>query len=375
MKTDICILGDGIVGRTLALALADQGLHVGLVQPPVAVGQVDVRAYSVTPASRALLESVRGWPQAKASPVRGIQVMDQGRMTVQFESPDSPDAMDATDAQKEAMATIVDAADIEAALNMALDYAPRITRLQAPVDAPLKVFCEGKGRQQVSRVGATPQARPYEQAALACRLSADIPHEGWARQWFDNGDVLGFLGQGSHQLSLVWSTRPENAARLLSLTDEAFCDELMAVGDGASHSVGQLLGGLVCQSQRQSWPLQLSQIDHWSGPGWVAAGDAAHTLHPLTGQGLNLGLGDVASLARHIGQRDYWRDVADPKILRAYERERKAQFAKMGRASDALHGLFTHRHPVVTGARQQATEALNRLVPLKSWVVRQAMGQ
>lgn len=366
MKTDVCIVGDGIVGRTLALALADQGLNVGLVCPPVAAGQADVRAYSVNAASRALLESVRGWPNAVASPVKGIQVIDNGRMTVQFDSPSTDD---------QAMAYIVDAAQIEATLNTALDYAPRVTRLQAPVSATLKVFCEGKGRQWVSRTGATQQAKPYEQVALACRLQAQVPHHGWARQWFDNGDVLGVLGQGSHQLSLVWSTHPDNATRLQGLTDQAFCEELMAVGQGSTHTVGQVLGSLECRSERQCWPLQWSQIDHWSGPEWVALGDAAHTVHPLTGQGLNLGLCDVDCLVRQLRQRDYWRSVADPKVLRAYERESKARFAKMAKASDALHGLFTHRNPSLTQARQGAVQVFDRMTPLKSWVVRQAMGR
>lgn len=366
MKTDVCILGDGVVGRTLALALADHGLNVALVQSPTKAEGGDVRAYSINPASQNVLQSVRGWPEAKASPVRGIQVIDQGRATVQFESPGS---------SGEPMAFIVDAVDIESALNTALDYAPRVNRVATAPQASLKVFCEGKDRVQVGRSGATQLVRPYEQSALACRLNASIPHEGWARQWFDNGDVLGFLAQGTHQLSLVWSTHPAKAERLSGLSDEDFCAELMAVGGGAGASVGQVLGQLSCQSERQCWPLKLSQIDHWSGPGWVAAGDAAHTVHPLTGQGLNLGLGDVASLVHHISGRDYWREVSDPKILRAYERERKAKFAKMGGASDALHRLFAYSHPLVAGARQRATETFNRVVPLKSWVVRQAMGE
>lgn len=365
MKTEVCILGDGIVGRTLALVLADQGLRVGLVQAPRRADSPDVRAYSLNIASKHLLESVRGWPEAKASPVKGIAVFDQGLATVQFETQGQSD---------DDMAFIVDAAEVEAALNTALDYAPKIQRLSEPVEAQLLVICEGKGRQETQRKGAAEHALHYQQAAIACRLRTTHPHNNWARQWFEAGDVIGCLGQHTHQVSLVWSTSVANAERLSGLSEHDFCTELMAMGAGASHSVGEVFGQLHCDSVRQSWPLKLSQIDHWTGPGWVAAGDAAHTVHPLTGQGLNLGLGDVACLSRCLAERDYWRSLADPKVLRSYERERKAQVMRMSGTSDALQVLFGQRNRALVGMRQAAARSFNRCAPLKDWVVKQAMG-
>ena len=106
----------------------------------------------------------------------------------------------------------------------------------------------------------------------------------------------------------------------------------------------------------------------------MLAGDAAHTVHPLAGQGLNLGLGDVAALARALDERAYWRPLGDAKVLRAYERERKTAAALVGNTTDALQRLFDHPHPVVAQARNWGLRGFDRSAGLKHWVTRQAMG-
>ena len=100
---------------------------------------------------------------------------------------------------------------------------------------------------------------------------------------------------------------------------------------------------LTLASERAAWPLQLAQADRWCGPGWVLAGDAAHTVHPLAGQGLNLGLADAKELARVLHEREYWRSVGDAKLLRRYERSRKADVLAMGAATDGLQQLFAQQ--------------------------------
>ena len=116
----------------------------------------------------------------------------------------------------------------------------------------------------------------------------------------------------------------------------------------------------------------------WSGVApqgaWVLAGDAAHTVHPLAGQGLNMGLADVAELVNVITNRPYWRSVGDARVLRQYERARKAEFAVMGQANDVLQQLFTNRHPVVQAMRTWGMNRFEASGPIKQWVARRAMG-
>jgi 2-polyprenyl-6-methoxyphenol hydroxylase-like FAD-dependent oxidoreductase len=373
MKLEVCVLGDGIVGRTLALALADKGLRVGLVQATVdasRLGHEDVRAYSLNYASKAVLDSVRGWPAEAATPVQAIAVYDDTQASVQF---------DAQRAGLSAMSWIVDAKAIEAQLGQALRFAPKIALLESAAEAELTVICEGKGRVHVTQRGASAHGltKHYQQSAVSARMRTERPHGNVARQWFYKGDIVGLLPQEDGMMSLIWSTHPAHAAQLQALEAEAFALALSQVGshlqDGNT-SIAQVMGPLHLNSERQSWPLRLSQLDHWTGPGWAVAGDAAHTVHPLTGQGLNLGLGDVQALTQVLAGRDYWRSVGDPRLLRRYERSRKAAFAQMGGATDALQNLFTHSHPTVVQLRKWGLTSFDGLDSLKTWVMHRAMG-
>jgi 2-polyprenyl-6-methoxyphenol hydroxylase-like FAD-dependent oxidoreductase len=145
--------------------------------------------------------------------------------------------------------------------------------------------------------------------------------------------------------------------------------------EAASHGA---LGALTLASERNVWPLQQAQAHHWSGSNargaWVLAGDAAHNVHPLAGQGLNLGLGDVAELVRVLDARPYWRSVGDPKLLRQYERARKADLALVGNAGDALQRLFNHSHPALQTLRNLGMSGFGASGPIKQWVARRAMG-
>jgi 2-polyprenyl-6-methoxyphenol hydroxylase-like FAD-dependent oxidoreductase len=155
------------------------------------------------------------------------------------------------------------------------------------------------------------------------------------------------------------------------MRDEDFCGALEA----ASHGV---VGAVTLASGRKVWPLQQAVARRWSGMSsqgaWVLAGDAAHNMHPLAGQGLNMGLADVAELVQVLEGRAYWRSVGDSKLLRQYERARKADFAVMGQANDALQQLFTNPHPAVQAMRNWGMNRFEDSGPIKQWVARRAMG-
>ena len=126
--------------------------------------------------------------------------------------------------------------------------------------------------------------------------------------------------------------------------------------------------------ERASWPLALSSVDHWVGPGWALAGDAAHTVHPLAGQGLNLGLGDAACLSQVLASREYWRSLGDEKLLRRYERARKADVAAVSAVTDGLHGLFSQAGTAWQSARNWGMKSVSSSQPLKNWLMKRASG-
>ncbi|MDB5928910.1 MAG: 2-octaprenyl-3-methyl-6-methoxy,4-benzoquinol hydroxylase [Polaromonas sp.] len=361
---DVCIRGDGVVGRTLALLLARERLRVALVagQAPAEPHASDVRAYALNGASRELLQGLRVWPDAPfATPVSQMQVWGDDGGRIDFS---------AASVEQEALAWIVDVPALAHQLIQAVRYQPQVELVAAPAKAALTVVCEGRQSASRDEFGVQWTVKPYPQKAIAARLLADVPHHGIARQWFAGGDIAALLpmaGEGGNSLALVWSVSVERAEALEQMPPEEFCAALQAV-------CGPQAGSLTLTSERASWPLALANVDRWVGAGWALAGDAAHTVHPLSGQGLNLGLADAACLARVLAAREYWRGLGDEKLLRRYERARKADVAAMGAVTDGLHGLFAQTDDRWQLLRNWGMKGFAQSGLLKRWVTRQAAG-
>ncbi|MEO7391387.1 MAG: FAD-dependent monooxygenase [Ramlibacter sp.] len=376
LALDVCIRGAGIVGRTLALLLARDRLRVGLVRQgaPASGATSDVRAYALNAASRELLELVRAWPDAgHATPVKAMQVHGDDGGAVEF---------DAGAEGEPALAWIVDVQALQERLADALRYQPLVEWLDAPQPAALTVVCEGKASATRAEFGVQYDVTPYPQRAIATRLNCEKHHGHIARQWFSAGEILAFLPlggdgattgvdtrtTGGNSVAVVWSVKEDKAAELLALDAAEFTGRLEA----ASH---QALGNLSLAADRAAWPLQLAQADRWCGPGWVLAGDAAHTVHPLAGQGLNLGLADARDLEKVLHEREYWRALGDVKLLRQYERSRKAEVLAMSAATDGLQQLFAQQAQPWAMLRNWGMTGFDRSGPLKDWVARRAMGR
>lgn len=365
---DCCIRGAGIVGRTLALHLAAKQLRVALVAPPPSPTDAapDVRAYALNAASRALLEGVRVWPEPSfATAVRAMQVQDDGGGEVLFT---------AEQAGVEALNWIVDVPALETRLAEAVRYQPLIELMEQPAAATLNIICEGKASTTREQWGVQWDSTAYGQWALATRVQATHAHGQIARQWFHQGDILAFLplqGESGNFYTVVWSTTPEHAQTLQAMSESEFCAAL-------EHASQSSAGALSLAGPRKAWPLQHATARRWCGTSaqgpWVLAGDAAHALHPLAGQGLNVGLADVAELVQVLTHRPYWRSVGDSRLLRQYERARKADFALMGHANDALQKLFTHPSATVHALRNWGMNQFQVSGLLKQWVTRRAMG-
>lgn len=376
LSPDVCIRGAGIVGRTLALLLARERLRVALVVPAAAdptsqahQAREDVRAYALNAASRALLESLRGWPDAPNTTAVSEMIVngdDGGR--VQFS---------AATQEVDALAWIVDVPALERQLSDAVRFQPLIEQVTMPVSAALTVICEGKSSTTREALGIGYEVTPYPQHAIAARLESEQPHDGIARQWFnDRGEVLALLPlggtAGSRSLALVWSVDQFRAPELLTQDAADFTAALCEATQGA-------MGEFTLTSERAAWPLQRAIANRWSGQladgkAWALAGDAAHTVHPLAGQGLNLGLADVAALADVLKGRAYWRSVGDARLLRSYERARRAEVLSMSLVTDGLQQLFAHRVGPLPALRNWGMRGFDRASHVKRWLATQAMG-
>ena len=380
LSPDICIRGAGIVGRSLALLLARERLNVALVESPTPPNTPDVRAYSLNGAAMALLQDLRCWPESPAvTPVHQMQVWGDHGGHLNF---------GAGEQGVGELNWMVDVAVLEERLAAAVKFQTHIQVVQAPVAAPLTVVCEGRASQTRADLGVGFAISHYEQHALATRLSCERPHQGIARQWFGwspvpghsqpQAEVLALLpvgGDGSHEVALVWSVHPLRAQQLMALTPEVFAAEL-------AQACGLALGAMQLTADRAVWPLQLARADRWIGamPGtskqsFALAGDAAHTLHPLAGQGLNVGLADVAELVRVIRTKEFWRPLHDLKLLRRYERARQADVQAMALVTDGLQRLFAQPGPLWQNLRNWGMRGFDRSGPLKSWMTQQAMGK
>jgi 2-polyprenyl-6-methoxyphenol hydroxylase-like FAD-dependent oxidoreductase len=373
-RFDVAIRGAGVVGQTLALLLARDRLRVALVSPPRGAQETpDVRAYAINAASRELLRSVRAWPEADPqdtrvppiTPVSAMQVWGDDGGELQFS---------ADDQGADALTWIVDVPALEQRLADAVGFQGSIERMSEAPTAALTVVCEGKRSQTREELGLEFDVRPYPHKAVAARLHCEQPHGGIARQWFSDGEVMALLPLGGpfgNSVALVWSVPAQQADAWLQADPTTFTQAVQA-------RCAQALGHMHMESPAQAWPLELSRAQRWiarTAQGGVAlAGDAAHTMHPLAGQGLNVGLADVAELARVLQAREYWRDIGDLKLLRRYERARAAEVGAMGWVTDGLFGLFSHADTRVQALRNWGLSGFDRSGPLKRWVARQAMG-
>jgi 2-polyprenyl-6-methoxyphenol hydroxylase-like FAD-dependent oxidoreductase len=202
-------------------------------------------------------------------------------------------------------------------------------------------------------------------------VTTSQPHAGIARQWFRSPDVLALLPfdrpDPGHSYGLVWSLPDAAAERLLTVSPVDFEQSLNEATAGTA-------GVLRLVSDRAAWPLAIARAEPLCGPGWVLLGDAAHLVHPLAGQGLNLGLADVVTLVRVLTHREHWRPIGDLKLLQRYARERALPTIAMGRLTDGLLQLFSHPAPWMRELRNLGLDLVNGAAPLKRWLAARALG-
>ena len=387
MEVDIAIVGGGLVGGSLACALAGSGLRLAVIEPrtpalPPASG-FDHRVYAVSPHSKQFLEAQGIWQRLIADRVTPVHEMlifgDDGEASLVFSAYSSGVPQ---------LAAIVEESNLQQAVARALagsDNAvifsgvgcERLHWKDASVELILSdggrlesllvVAADGTESKTRAAAGLEAPIHEYGQQGVVANFQAQVSHGNTARQWFRGDGVLALLPLPGNQVSMVWSTTDAYARELLAMNPE----ELAAVVQFASADV---LGALHATSAARSFPLRRMRAARFVAPRLALVGDAAHNVHPLAGQGLNLGFGDADALARVLLGRGMENDCGSHFLLRRYERSRKEKVLAMEVVTDGLQALFGSRIHGVSMLRNAGLKMTDRFTPLKRFLVKQALG-
>lgn len=388
---DVVIVGGGLNGPALALALAQAGLTVALVdarRQERAVQGFDGRAYALAVASRRLLAALGVWAAVEpgAQPIRQVKASDgrAGDGAAPFflhfdaeEMQEGPMGHMVEDralfaAFRDALARTPGIALHEGALVVAQDTGPGRASVRLAdgrsLAARVLVGCDGRGSGTAARAGIARQGWDYGQTALVCAVAHDRPHDGIAQQFFMPEGPLAILPLPGNVSSIVWTQPAAQAAAVQALPDDAYLAAL-------APRFGDFLGPLRLVGDRFGYPLSLSLAARWVAPGLALAGDAAHGVHPVAGQGLNLGFRDVAALAEVLaGAHRRGEDIGALDVLQRYERWRRFDTVTLALGMDAVNRLFSNDNPLLRAARDIGMGLVSRTPALRRGFMRQAAG-
>lgn len=388
---DVVIAGGGLNGPALALALAQAGLTVALVdarRDERGERGFDGRAYALAVASRRLLSALGIWARVEpaAQPILEIKASDghAGEGAAPFFL-----HFDAAEMQEGPMGHMVEDRVLFAAFRAALAETPGITLMPGEtvvaqetgpgraavtlasgrqVAGRVLVGCDGRGSGTAARAGIARQGWDYGQTALVCAIAHDLPHHGIAHQFFMPEGPLAILPLPGNMSSIVWTQPTEQAAAIAALPE---ADYLAALAP----RFGDFLGPLRLAGERFSYPLSLSLAAHWVAPRLALVGDAAHGVHPIAGQGLNLGFRDVAALAEVLATAARrGEDIGALDVLQRYERWRRFDTVTLALGMDMVNRLFSNDNPVLRAVRDLGMGLVSRSPRLRLGFMRQAAG-
>jgi len=387
---DIVIAGGGLNGPALGLALADAGLRVAVVDDRPADlragDSFDGRAYALALASQRLLGALGLWPglAGKAQPILKVEATQgtpgegAGPFGLHFDS---------AEIEEGRLGYMLEDRFLYRALLEAMQ--DRVTHLpgvavtgQEPgaagievalsdgssLSARLLVGADGRRSGVAERAGIRRIGHDYGQIALVAAVDHDLPHQGTAHQFFMPGGPLAILPLPGNRSSIVWSEPEAEARAILALDDAAFLEVLRP-------RFGSFLGEIRLAGPRFSYPLSLTLAERYAAPRVALVGDAAHGVHPIAGQGLNLGLRDVAALAEVlILARRRGEDIGTMPVLERYQAWRRPDATALALGMDGVNALFSNGNPLLRTARELGMGLVDALPPLRRGFMRQAAG-
>ncbi len=386
MDFDLVIVGAGLVGASFALALRGAGLKLALVEaqePQAPADSWDSRIYAISPGSTAFLQSLGVWKRLDPGRVAAVQEMD-----IHGDATNAQLRFSAYEAGVSELATIVESRLLQSLLWQGLEHQhdlelicpARCAALQLREDAAIltldggrtlraKLVVAADGMHSWARQAAEIPAeiKPYGQMGVVANFACARPHHNTAFQWFRRDGVLAYLPLPGQRMSIVWSTPDAHAAELLALPPDEFCARVAKAGNDG-------LGGLELLAAAMRFPLARMRAARLAAPRIALIGDAGHVLHPLAGQGVNLGFGDARDLARVLLERELFRDPGEIRLLRRYERARAEDILALASVTDGLQRLFAAPGAVAAKLRNAGLNLTDALPVVKNLLIRRALG-
>ena len=385
LVVDVTVVGAGLVGLAAALACHQAGYSValldsgpGLTQSQLnadanslcnAHSQWDARIYAISPNNAKWLAELGAWPlldKARLGQINAMQIFADG----------VPMSLDAEDESADCLAYVLESRALAQALHervnitgmpvlfnlacVAFDSATTTLHLadKRTIQSGLVIAADGSQSWLRQQLGITVQKKSYAQLGIVANFSVELDHAHVARQWFtshrqDGGTILAWLPLSSNTVSIVWSVPLAYADELLALSPSAFTQAVMQAG-------GQALGDMRLLSPPVAFPLSRQTCERTVQDGVVLVGDAAHQIHPMAGQGVNLGFRDVIDLLASWQTKNSYQSLADSRLLKAYTRRRKADVLSMQLLTDGLFQLFARANPVLNSIRNAAWQLANQ---------------
>lgn len=390
--SDILIVGGGLNGPALALALAQAGLTVTVVDAlPKATRKLsdfDGRGYALALSSQRLLRALGIWSRVAehSQPMLEIKVTD-GRAG---EGP-APWMLhfDHAEIEEGPVGYMLEDRYLRIALLEAMEDEPKITQVNTEtvvsqdvtqsgvtvtlasgktLSAQLLIGCDGRASGTAQRAGIKRTGWDYGQTAIVCAVAHEKPHSGIAHQFFMPHGPLAILPLPGNRSSIVWSETHARAAEIMAMDESGFLNALRP-------AFGSFLGEIALEGKRFSYPLKLTVANHFVADRLALVGDAAHGMHPIAGQGLNAGLRDVAALAEVLAEaRMRGEEIASPLVLKRYEEWRRFDTATLALATDTFNKLFSNDNPLLRTMRDIGMGAVNAIPGLRRGFMREAAG-